>query len=86
MSHHYSGPAFRFPHEDGRLDFSDLYAFPKAGDAPFRTSSTKAPPRWTENAHPNLIHYNKLDRGGHFKAWEQPELFVQGLRSSRCAN
>src|SRR5580704_11132791 len=33
MSHHYSGPDFGFPHEDSRLDFSDLYAFPKPGDA-----------------------------------------------------
>src|SRR5580698_2482273 len=33
MSHHYSGPDFGFPNGDARLDFSDLYAFPKAGDA-----------------------------------------------------
>jgi hypothetical protein len=33
MSHHYSGPDFGFPHEDARLDFTDLYAFPKPGDA-----------------------------------------------------
>jgi Domain of unknown function (DUF4331) len=33
MSHHYSGPDFGFPHGDARLDFSDLYAFPKPGDA-----------------------------------------------------
>jgi len=33
MSHHYSGPDFGFPQADARLDFTDLYAFPKAGDA-----------------------------------------------------
>ncbi len=33
MSHHYSGPNFGFPHGDPRLDFTDLYAFPKPGDA-----------------------------------------------------
>jgi Domain of unknown function (DUF4331) len=33
MSHHYSGPDFGFPHGDARLDFTDLYAFPKSGDA-----------------------------------------------------
>lgn len=33
MSHHYSGPDFGFPHGDSRLDFTDLYAFPKPGDA-----------------------------------------------------
>jgi hypothetical protein len=33
MSHHYSGPQLGFPHGDARLDFNDLYAFPKPGDA-----------------------------------------------------
>jgi hypothetical protein len=33
MSHHYSGPDFGFPHGDARLDFTDLYAFPKPGEA-----------------------------------------------------
>jgi hypothetical protein len=33
MSHHYSGPNFGFPLGDARLDFTDLYAFPKPGDA-----------------------------------------------------
>src|SRR5215831_14305481 len=33
MSHHYSGPNFGFPHGDARLDLTDLYAFPKPGDA-----------------------------------------------------
>src|SRR5437588_10503973 len=32
MSHHYSGPDFRFPQGDARLDFTDLYAFPQPGD------------------------------------------------------
>jgi pimeloyl-ACP methyl ester carboxylesterase len=46
------------------------------------------PPRsWAEEAYPNLIHFNQLDKGGHFAAWEQPELFVSevrtGLRSLR---
>ena len=34
-----------------------------------------APRSWAERAYPKLIHYNKLDKGGHFAAWEQPELF-----------
>ena len=33
MSHHYSGPDYGFPHGDARLDITDLYAFPKPGDA-----------------------------------------------------
>jgi pimeloyl-ACP methyl ester carboxylesterase len=42
----------------------------------------QAPRRWTERAYPNLIHYNKLDKGGHFAAWEQPELFCKELRAA----
>jgi pimeloyl-ACP methyl ester carboxylesterase len=38
-----------------------------------------APRSWAEQAYPNLIHYNALDRGGHFAAWEQPELFAKEL-------
>jgi pimeloyl-ACP methyl ester carboxylesterase len=40
-----------------------------------------APRSWTERAYPNLIHYNRLDKGGHFAAWEQPDLFVSELRT-----
>jgi pimeloyl-ACP methyl ester carboxylesterase len=36
--------------------------------------------RWAEKRFPNLIHFNTLDKGGHFAAFEQPELFVQELR------
>jgi len=39
-----------------------------------------APRSWAERAYPKLIHYNKLDKGGHFAAWEQPELLVGELR------
>jgi pimeloyl-ACP methyl ester carboxylesterase len=41
-----------------------------------------APRSWSEKAYPKLIHYNKLDKGTHFAAWEQPELFVQEMRAS----
>jgi pimeloyl-ACP methyl ester carboxylesterase len=42
----------------------------------------QAPRSWTERAYPKLIHYNKLDKGGHFAAWEQPEAFVTELRAA----
>jgi pimeloyl-ACP methyl ester carboxylesterase len=45
------------------------------------------PRSWAERAYPKLIHYNKLDKGGHFAAWEQPKLLSAevrtGLRSLR---
>lgn len=40
-----------------------------------------APRTWAERAYPKLIHYNVLEKGGHFAAWEQPELFVNELRT-----
>jgi pimeloyl-ACP methyl ester carboxylesterase len=40
-----------------------------------------APRSWTERAYPKLIHYNKLDKGGHFAAWEQPKLFSEEVRA-----
>jgi pimeloyl-ACP methyl ester carboxylesterase len=43
----------------------------------------EAPRSWAERAYPhNLIHYNRLDRGGHFAAWEQPALFAAEMRDS----
>jgi pimeloyl-ACP methyl ester carboxylesterase len=39
-----------------------------------------APRSWAERAYPKLIHYNKLDKGGHFAAWEQPQLFSEEVR------
>ncbi len=43
----------------------------------------EAPRSWAERAYPdNLIHYNQLDRGGHFAAWEQPQLFSEEMRAS----
>jgi pimeloyl-ACP methyl ester carboxylesterase len=41
-----------------------------------------APRSWAERAYPKLIHYNKLDKGTHFAAWEQPELFVGEMRAA----
>lgn len=39
-----------------------------------------APRSWTQQAYPGLIHYNKLDKGGHFAAWEQPQLLSEEIR------
>jgi pimeloyl-ACP methyl ester carboxylesterase len=43
----------------------------------------QAPRSWAERAYPdNLIHYSRLDRGGHFAAWEQPQLFSEEMRAA----
>lgn len=41
----------------------------------------QAPRSWAEQAYPNLIYYNKLDQGGHFAAWEQPQLLSDEIRA-----
>ena len=41
----------------------------------------QAPRSWTERAYPKLIHYNKLNKGGHFAAWEQPHPFSEEVRA-----
>jgi pimeloyl-ACP methyl ester carboxylesterase len=42
----------------------------------------QAPRSWTEKAYPALIHFNELDRGNHFAAWQEPDLFVSELRTA----
>src|SRR5207302_4824652 len=44
------------------------------GVSAFPDELYQAPRSWTERAYPNLIHYNRLEKGGHYAAWEQPEL------------
>ena len=35
---------------------------------------------WVENSYPNVTYFNEVDKGGHFAAWEEPELFCEELR------
>jgi len=73
MSHHYSGPDFGFPHGDARLDFTDLYAFPKPGDPGksilimnVHPSAAENPPGPTtiEPFAPEAIYELKIDTDG----------------------
>jgi hypothetical protein len=71
-------------HWENKADFFDA----KNISIPFAISVfpdelDQAPRSWAERAYPNnLIHYNKLDRGGQFAAWEQPQLFSEEIRAS----
>jgi pimeloyl-ACP methyl ester carboxylesterase len=78
----------------GRIYWENKLGFfdPKGVSIPVAVSifpdEIDAVPRsWAEQAYPNLIHYNKVGKGGHFAAWEQPQLFSEevrtGLRSLR---
>jgi len=42
----------------------------------------EAPRSWAEKAYPNLIYFNEVDKGGHFAAWEEPELFAAEIRAA----
>ncbi len=42
----------------------------------------RTPRSWAENAYPNLTYFNEVDRGGHFAAWEEPELFSEEVRAA----
>jgi pimeloyl-ACP methyl ester carboxylesterase len=42
----------------------------------------QAPRSWAEKVYPNLIYFNEVDKGGHFAAWEEPELFSAELRAA----
>jgi pimeloyl-ACP methyl ester carboxylesterase len=48
----------------------------------FPSEQYQAPRSWAEQAYPNLIYYHQVDRGGHFAAWEQPQLFTEELRAA----
>jgi pimeloyl-ACP methyl ester carboxylesterase len=42
----------------------------------------RTPRSWVEKAYPNVIYFNEVERGGHFAAWEEPELFSQEMRAA----
>lgn len=72
-----------------RLYWESKLAFfaPKGLELPMGVSAFPdeiytAPESWTRKAYPNLIHYNRLPKGGHFAAWEQPQLLTEELRAT----
>jgi pimeloyl-ACP methyl ester carboxylesterase len=68
---------------ENKLAFFDVknVTIPVAVSA-FPDEIYQAPRSWAERAFPKLIHYNKLDKGGHFAAWEQPQLFSGEMRAA----
>ena len=71
-----------------RIYWENKFSFftPKGVTIPVAVSAfpdelVTVPRSWAARAYPKLIHYNKLDRGGHFAAWEQPDLFVTEIRA-----
>jgi pimeloyl-ACP methyl ester carboxylesterase len=73
----------------GRLYWDNKFGFFEAknvsipaGVSVFPGEIYEAPRSWSEQAYPNLVHYNKLDAGGHFAAWEQPQLLSEEVRAT----
>jgi pimeloyl-ACP methyl ester carboxylesterase len=72
-----------------RIYWENKFAFfaPKGVAIPVAVSAFPdevytVPRSWAERAYPKLIYYNKLDKGGHFAAWEQPHLFASEVRTA----
>ena len=42
----------------------------------------RAPRSWTERAYPTLVYFNEVDRGDHFAAWQEPQLFTEEVRAA----
>jgi pimeloyl-ACP methyl ester carboxylesterase len=68
---------------ENKLAFFDIkhITIPVAVSA-FPDEIYQVPRTWAEKAFPHLIHYNKLAKGGHFAAWEQPKVFCDEIRDS----
>jgi pimeloyl-ACP methyl ester carboxylesterase len=72
-----------------RIYWENKFAFfaPKNVAIPVAVSAfpdevLQTPQSWAALAYPNLTYYNKVDKGGHFAAWEQPQLFAEEVRSA----
>ena len=72
-----------------RIYWENKFAFfaPKHVAIPVAVSAfpdevVQTPRSWTERAYPKLIYYNRLEKGGHFAAWEQPDIFAKELRAA----
>jgi pimeloyl-ACP methyl ester carboxylesterase len=61
--------------------FNDFNISVPAAVSVFPEEVYQAPRSWTERAYHNLIHFNALAKGGHFAAWEQPQLFAEEVRA-----
>jgi pimeloyl-ACP methyl ester carboxylesterase len=79
-------PAARFYWDNARVAKGGFFDV-RGVDLPVAVSAFpdeiyQAPESWTKRAYPKLIYYHKLEKGGHFAAWEQPAAFTEELRAS----
>jgi pimeloyl-ACP methyl ester carboxylesterase len=75
-------PSARLYWESKLAFFAPKHVPIPVGVTAFPEELYQAPRSWTERAYPKLVYYNKADKGGHFAAWEQPEILVTDLRAA----
>src|SRR5262245_36191483 len=73
--------AARLYWENSRVVYKGQVSLPAAFTV-FPGELWRAPGSWVELTYPNLIYFNEVDKGGHFAAWEQPELFAAEVRAA----
>jgi hypothetical protein len=67
---------------ENKLGFFDVKGVPvPTAVSVFPRELYQAPRSWTERAYDNLIYYNEVDKGNHFAAWQEPELFANEVRA-----
>jgi len=76
--------AARFYRENARLGMSQGVVDLPVGPSIFPREIFHTPRSWADAVYPNLIHWNELEKGGHFAAFEQPDLFARELRDFRA--
>ncbi|HEY1429851.1 MAG TPA: hypothetical protein VGF18_09780, partial [Candidatus Tumulicola sp.] len=68
---------------ENKLGFFDVKGVSiPVGVSAFRYEIYTAPKSWSQSAYPKLVYYKQHDVGGHFAAWEQPQLFVEDVRGT----
>ena len=77
------------PVSSARIYWENKFAFfaPKHVAIPVAVSAfpdevVQTPRSWAQSAYPKLIYYNRLEKGGHFPAWEQPDIFAKEVRAA----
>ena len=78
----FAGQPFGAITRDDWLDFYAADVSLPAAVAVFPEEYVQAPRSWTEKAYHNLIYFNQAEQGGHFAAWEQPQVFSEELRAA----
>jgi pimeloyl-ACP methyl ester carboxylesterase len=73
--------AARLYWEEARISFKGDVTVPAAFTV-FPGETVRAPRSWVERTFPNLIYFHEVDKGGHFAAWEQPELMASEMRAA----